>query len=44
MDVDVTIQRNWGKFMLDYLGDRICKYHETKGRYEQGCLLFLQVH
>ena len=40
-DIDVSVPRNWGKLMLDYLEDDIQKFKATNRIYVWGCLLFL---
>ena len=42
-DIDVSVPRNWGKLMLNYLEDGIQEFKATNIRYVRGCLLFLQV-
>ena len=42
-NIDVSVPRNWGKLMPDYMEDGIREFKATNGRYVRGCLLFLQV-
>ena len=42
-DIDVSVPRNWGKLMLDYLEDGIQEFKTINERYVRGCMLFLQV-
>ena len=38
---DVTVQKNWSKFMFSYLNKGIRRFKMRKSKYMQGCLLFL---
>ena len=40
-DGDVGVQRNWAKFVLQYLEDGIKDYRKNHPTYLQGCLMFL---
>ena len=43
LDSDVTVQKNWGKFILSYLSEGIRRFKTRKGTYMQRCLLFIHV-
>lgn len=43
INMDVTHQYNWGKFVLDRLVREVSRYRQGKQRAVGGCLLFLQV-
>ena len=43
MDCNVNVERNWGKFVLQYLKHGMQDYKKRSGTYMRGCLLFLQV-
>ncbi|RVW92859.1 hypothetical protein CK203_040504 [Vitis vinifera] len=42
-DGDVGVQRNWAKFVFQYLEDGIRDYCKNHPTYIQGCLMFLQL-
>ena len=42
-DGEVNVQRNWSKFVLQYLENGIRKFQSGNDRYMCGCLLSLQV-
>ena len=42
-DGDVGVQRNWAKFVFQYLEDGIRDYCKNHPTYIWGCLMFLQV-
>ena len=42
-DSEVNVQRNWIKFVLQYLENGIMKFQSGNDIYMCGCLLFLQV-
>ncbi|RVW34434.1 hypothetical protein CK203_081434 [Vitis vinifera] len=42
-DGDIGVQRNWAKFVLQYLEDGIKDYRLNQLTYIRGCLMFLQL-
>ena len=42
-DGDVGVQRNWAKFVLQYLEDGIREYRQNQPIYIRGCLMFLLI-
>ena len=42
-DGEVNVQRNWSKFVLQYLENGIKKFQSGNDIYMCGCLLFLRV-
>ena len=40
-DGDVGVQRNWAKFVLQYLEDGIREHHQNQPTYIRDCLMFL---